>query len=101
MILVAVEAVPAESKSLAAVGVRIFKGERHDFGAAAPLSARASSLEQGRAGGPVESSPKLVRHIASGSIWFAEQFSHASLELQQRRPPCARESWCLMTRLPP
>ena len=28
-------------------------------------------------------------------------YPHASLELQQRRPPCARESWCLMVRLPP
>ena len=36
MVLVAVEAVPAGSKTPAAVGVRISKGERHDFGAAAP-----------------------------------------------------------------
>ena len=35
----------------------------HDFGAAAYLSNRLSSLEQGNAGSPVESSPKLVGHI--------------------------------------
>ena len=66
-VLVAVEALPAGSKSLAAVSGRISAGERHDFGTAAPLSTRASSLEQGRVGGPVESSPKLVRRIGSVS----------------------------------
>ena len=71
IVLVAVEALPVGGKSLAAVGVRICTGERHGFGAAAPLSTRASSLEQGRVGGPVESAPKLVRHIWSGSTWFA------------------------------
>ena len=60
VVLVAVEAVPAGSKPPVAVGVRISKGERHDFGAAAPLPTRASSLEQGRAGGRVESSPKTA-----------------------------------------
>ena len=73
IVLVAVEALSVESKSLAAVGVRISTDERHGFGAAALLSTRASSLEQGKAGGPVESAPKLVRHIWSGSTWFAEQ----------------------------
>ena len=47
MVLVAVEAIPAGSKPPAAVGVLISKGERHDFGAVAPLPTRASSLEQG------------------------------------------------------
>ena len=47
------------SKLPAAVDERISKGERHDFGAAAPLPTRASSLEQGRAGGPVESVPTI------------------------------------------
>ena len=55
MFLIAVEAVPAESKPQAAVRVRISAGERRGFGAAAPLSVRASFLEQGRAGGLVES----------------------------------------------
>ena len=50
MVLVAVEAVPAGSKPPVAVSVNISTGERHDFGAALPLSTRASSLE-GRAGG--------------------------------------------------
>ena len=63
MVIVAVEAVPAESKPSAAVRVRISTDERHGFGAAAPLSARASFLVQDRAGNPVELSPKLVRHI--------------------------------------
>ena len=38
MILVAVEAVSVRSKPPAAVRVRISAGERHRFGAAAPLS---------------------------------------------------------------
>ena len=65
---------PAGSKPLAAVRVRISAGERHGFGTAVPLSARASSLEQGRVGGPVKSSPKLIRQIGSGSIWAEELF---------------------------
>ena len=48
----------ARSEPPTVVGVHISKGERHDFGAAAPLPTRASSLKQGRAGGLVESSPK-------------------------------------------
>ena len=56
MVLVAAaEAVPAGSKPPVAVGVRISKVEKHDFGAAAPLSTRASPFEQGRVGGPVKS----------------------------------------------
>ena len=75
MVLVAAEAVPAGSKPPAAVSVRISTGNRHDFSTAVPFPTRASSLEQRRAGGPVESSSKLVRHIGSGSTWFAEQLS--------------------------
>ena len=67
MVLIAIEAVPAGNRPPAAVRVRISTSERHGFGAEAPLSTRASSLEQGRAGGPVELSPKLARHIGSGS----------------------------------
>ena len=72
MVFIAVEAVPARSKPPAAVGVRISTGEEHGFGATAPLSTSASFLEQGRAGSPVESSPKLVRHIGSVSICAGE-----------------------------
>ena len=75
MVPIAVEAVPVGSKLPEVVSVRISEGERHGFGAAAPLSTRAWSLEHGRAGDPVESLPKLVRHISSGSTWFAEQLS--------------------------
>ena len=75
MVLVAVEVSPAGSKPPAAVSKRISKGERHDLGAAAPLPTRALSLEQGRAGGPEESLPKLVEHIGSGSTRLAEQLS--------------------------
>ena len=63
MVLVAVEAVPAGSKPPTAVGVRISNGKRHDFRAAALLPTRASSLEQGRAGGLVKSSPELVELV--------------------------------------
>ena len=73
MVLVAVEAIPAGSKPPAAVNVRISTGERQDFGAATPLSTTVSSLQR-RAGGSVESSPKLVRHIdGPASTLFAEQ----------------------------
>ena len=58
MISVAVEVSLAESKPPVANGERISKGERHDLGAAAPLSTGASFLEQGSARGPVHSSPK-------------------------------------------
>ena len=50
MVVVAVEGSPVGSKSPSTVVVRIFKGGRHDLGAAAPFSATTPSL-QGRAGG--------------------------------------------------
>ena len=53
MVLVAVEAVPAGNKPPAAVSVRISTSEKHGFGASAPLSTRALSLQQGRVGGSV------------------------------------------------
>ena len=61
MFLVTVEAVTAGSKPPADVRMLISVDERHDFGAAALLSTRASSLVEGRAGGSVESPPKLTR----------------------------------------
>ena len=60
MVLVAVKVLSVGSKPQAAAGERIAKGERYDLGAAGSLHTRASSLKQRRAGGPVESSPKLV-----------------------------------------
>ena len=75
MVLVAVEIVPAGSKPSVTFGVRIYKGERHDFGAATLLPTREPSLDQGRAGGPVESSPKMVELFGSRSARFAEQLS--------------------------
>ena len=59
------------SKPPAVVSVYVSTGEKHGFGAAAPLSTRASSL-RGRANGSKESSPKLIRHIESGSTWAEE-----------------------------
>ena len=81
MVFVAVEVSPVGSKLPAAIGELISKGERHDLGTAAPLFARASSIEQGSAGGPVQSSPKVVDYIGEGLTRFAEQLSHASLKL--------------------
>ena len=75
VVFVTVEVLSLGSKPPAAVGERISKSERHGLGAAAPLSTRASSLEQGSAGGPVQSSPKLIEHIGSGSTRFEEQLS--------------------------
>ena len=83
--LIAVQAVLAGSKPTAAVDVRISTGERHDFGATAPLSTRASCLVQGRAGGPVEN---LMGRLGP---FLQKAYPHASLELQQRFP-CASES---------
>ena len=73
VVLVAEEAISVESKPPAAVGERISKSERHDFGATAPFSTTTSSL-QGRAGGSAFT-PKLVEHIESGSTRFAEKLS--------------------------
>ena len=64
MVLITVETVPAGSKPTAAGSVRTSTGKGHVFGASPPLSTWASFL-QGRAGGLVESSSKLVRHIES------------------------------------
>ena len=75
VVLVAKEALPVGSKPPAAVGERIPEDGGHDLGAAAPLSTRAFSPEQGGVGGPVQSSPKLVEHIGSGSTRVAEQLS--------------------------
>ena len=43
MVFIAVEDVPVGSKSSAGIGVCISMGERHSFGASAPLSTRAST----------------------------------------------------------
>ena len=73
MIFVAVEVLPVGSKPPAAFGVRISKGERHDFGAAAPFSTKTSSL-QGRAEGSAFT-PKLVERFGPGWTLFVEQLS--------------------------
>ena len=71
MILVAVEAVPAGSKPLAVVGVRIATDERNCFGAAAPLSTKTSS-QRGSPGGSAFM-PKLVELVGPAWTFFAEQ----------------------------
>ena len=99
MILFAVEAVLVGSKPPVAVSVRFFTGERHGFGTAAPLLTMASSL-QGRAGGSVESSSKLAKHIGGAiSTLFAEHLFSSSLDLLQR-PSYACNSLCHLVRLP-
>ena len=75
MVFVAVEVSPAGSKPPAVIAERISKDERHDLGAAAPLSTRTPSLQQGSVGGPVQLSPKLVEQIGPGSTPFAQQLS--------------------------
>ena len=74
MILVAVKTLPVGIKPPGAVSMRISTGERYGFVTAAPLFTRASSLEQGKAGGPVKFPPKLVRQIGSVST-YAEDVS--------------------------
>ena len=61
------------SKPPVAVGVRILKSERHDFGAAAPLSTKTSSL-RGRVGGSAFT-PKVVELFGPDRTLFAEQLS--------------------------
>ena len=73
MVLAAVEVSLVGSKPPAAVVVRIFKGERHDLGAAAPFLTTMSSL-QGRAGVSFFTA-KLVEHIGSGSTRFVVRLS--------------------------
>ena len=82
VVLVAVDVVTAESKTPAAVDVRISKGKRHHFGAAAPLPIRASCLGQERAEGSVESSPKLVERYGQLGHFLQNSYPHALIELQ-------------------
>ena len=79
VVLFAIEVSPVGSKPPSGVDVCISKG-RHVLGAPAPLPTKASFLEQGRAGGPGESPPKLVEQ---GRDQPASQSSylHTSLEL--------------------
>ena len=70
---VAIEFLPVGSKPPVAVGERISKGEKHDFGAAASFSTTTSSL-QGRTGSSAFT-PKLIEHIEPGSTWIAEKLS--------------------------
>ena len=100
MVFAAVQVLPVGSKPPVAVIVRIFKGKRHDLGAAAPFSTTTLSL-QGRTGGLVLA-PKLVELVfGPGSIRLAESYPRASFVLLWRRPPCTRESSCLLARLLP
>ena len=84
MVLITVEAVLAGMRPPAAVSVRIFTRERHDFSASASLSTRASSL-QGRAGGSTIMQ-KLAKLVGPALTLFAEGLPHASLNLLQCRP---------------
>ena len=57
-VLIAIKNLSVASKPPVTVGVRISKGARHDFGGAAPLSTKTSSLQR-RAGGSAFT-PKVV-----------------------------------------
>ena len=101
IVLITVEAVLAESKSLTAGGVRISKGKKRGFGTSAPLSTRASSMQE-RAGVSIESSPNQIWPGTWGRDRLGQKSSyyHALLDLPQR-PPYACESWYLVLHLPP
>ena len=74
VVSVAVKVSPVGTKPPAAVGKRISKDGRHDWGAASPLSTMTSSL-QGRAGGSAIM-PKLVELVfVPGSTQQAEKLS--------------------------
>ena len=74
MVFVAVKVLPVGSKPPAAVGERISKGGRHDLGAAAPFSTRASS-SQGRAGGSAFTLKLVEVVFGPGSTRLAEKLS--------------------------
>ena len=73
VVLVTVEIVSVESKPPAAIGVRISKDERNDFGAAASMSTKTSSLG-GRAGGSAFT-PKMAELFGPSWTLFAVQLS--------------------------
>ena len=73
MVFIVEEAMPAGSKPPAAIGVRISTGERHDFGAAASMSTKRSSLRE-REGGSAFI-PKLVELVKPTWTLFAKQLS--------------------------
>ena len=73
VVLIAVKTIPAGSKPLAAVGVRISTGERQGFGASAPLSTRASPTDVSGAGG-LAIMPKLVK-LVGPSLALSEELS--------------------------
>ena len=81
MVFVAVEVSPVGNKPPVADVVHIFKGERHDLGAAVPLSTRTFSLEQGSAGSPVQSSPELVNRTGRDQPGWQNSYPHALLVL--------------------
>ena len=88
------------TKPPAAVDGRISKDGRHDSDAAAPHTPTTSSL-QGKAGGSAFT-PKLVELVfGPGSTRCAEKQSPPIACTAVARPPCARESSCLLARLPP
>ena len=80
--------------------VRISKNGRHDLGTAAPSSTKHLPCKGDR---EVRPSSRNWSSWSSGRVQLGLQSSypHASLELQRRRPPCARESSCVRARLPP
>ena len=77
MVLTAVEAATVGSKPPAAFGVRSYTGERHDLGASAPLSTRASLMDFSGAGGSAKM-PTLVKLVRPKSTLIEELSSFYS-----------------------
>ena len=96
VVLSVVEAEPACSKRLVVVDVAISTGERRGFGASAPLLTRASAKFLSGAQGSVVS-PELVQPFGSTSTRADEIYPISHLKW---RPPYARESSCLVLRMP-
>ena len=99
MVLIAVEAVPAGRSPPVAVGVRISSRKRNGFGASAPLSATASSLQR-RAGGSAIM-PKLVKLVGPSSTLLAEGLSPLWFARSAAAGPSVRLRVCQILRLPP
>ena len=99
VVLVAIEALPVESKPPAAVGEHLQEWETRLWPRSAVLDHDViPARESGGFGHHAETGAKSSVRLEP---FVQYSYPRASLELLWRRPPCARESSCLFTYLPP
>ena len=90
------DAEPVFSKPPAGVDVRIFTGDKCDFGASTPLLTRASSLHIVRAESPAVPADRVVmdpdrRDISQSSVWCKVILTFASHSCLEMRLPSRRD----------